>query len=473
MVIVKNNSFRRVLKYSIIKYVALAAGFIKGVVNAKFLGPELVGVLGSLTLVLSYCLYTNLGILNAMNSEYVLYKDKEPKKAKEVIETSFTFLILLSAIFICISLISLIVLERENRVYFFFIFIIAIFEQFRSFYINYARLVDNYRLINIIELIYNIVALIITFLLIRSLKIIGVLIPMLTCGIVIYIVSRRILGRIKLKINKIIFKELIIVGIPLLIYNLGFYILTTIDRWIIIKNLDYTQLGYYTFANQIVSATLVFVNSMLFLYYPKAIKKYNDSNNSNDLIVGAIKESTRLLEVASSILILLGLIIFYPFVKLLIPQFIEATNVYYILLLAVISNTLAYFANVYIVSNKKQFYLVLLQVIAIILNLGLNLIFVNIGLGLIGVALATMISNIMYSLIQHIIFSKIKTGRYEIYNSIKVYVKIIIYIILVLLLVFCDLQYAQFCMSIIVVTVGVYLMDYIKIINKIKNKEIF
>lgn len=472
MVHFKNSKIERILKYSLIKYIALAIGFIKGIVNARFLGPELVGVLGNLLLILSYCLYANLGVLNAMNSEYVLYNDKEPKKAKAVIQTSFTFLVLLSLIFISMSLMSLIILEEESRIYFFLVFVVAIFEQFRSFYINYARLVDNYRLINIIELIYNLGALVIIFILIKSLKIAGVLISMLICGVIIYIVARRILGKIKLKINQTIFKELIIVGIPLLIYNLGFYILTTIDRWIIIKNLDYTQLGYYTFASQIVSATLVFINSMLFLYYPKAIKKYNESNNSQS-IIKTIKANTKLLEIVSVVLIVIGSLVFYPFVKMFLPQFMESARVYYILLLAVISNTLAYFANVYIVSNKKQIYLVLLQVIAIILNLILNIIFVKIGLGLLGVALATMISNIIYSLIQHTIFNKLKVGSYRVFNAITMYIKIIVYMIIMTLLVIYDLNYIQFCGILVIITFVLYLTDYVELIKKVKNKQLF
>ncbi len=64
-----------------------------------------------------------------------------------------------------------------------------------------------------------------------------------------------------------------------MIYNLGFYILTTVDRIMILKYLKYEELGYYTFSNQIVSATLVFITSILFLYYPKAIKILNINEN--------------------------------------------------------------------------------------------------------------------------------------------------------------------------------------------------
>lgn len=94
--ILKNNKFNVIFKYSFIKYIALVIGFLKEIVNARVLGPELLGVLGNLLLILNYLSYANLGILYSMNREYILYKDKDERKARQVIYTSFTSLFILS-----------------------------------------------------------------------------------------------------------------------------------------------------------------------------------------------------------------------------------------------------------------------------------------------------------------------------------------------------------------------------------------
>ncbi|MCS4476995.1 hypothetical protein JQ032_19650 [Clostridium botulinum] len=78
--IFKNNKFNVIFKYSFIKYIALVIGFLKEIVNARVLGPELLGVLGNLLLILNYLSYANLGILYSMNREYILYKDKDEKR---------------------------------------------------------------------------------------------------------------------------------------------------------------------------------------------------------------------------------------------------------------------------------------------------------------------------------------------------------------------------------------------------------
>ncbi len=41
--IFKNNKFNVIFKYSFIKYIALVIGFLKEIVNARALGPELLG----------------------------------------------------------------------------------------------------------------------------------------------------------------------------------------------------------------------------------------------------------------------------------------------------------------------------------------------------------------------------------------------------------------------------------------------
>lgn len=459
----------QIFQYSLIKYVALGFGFIKGIINAKFLGPELLGILGNLTLVLGYCSYANLGVLNSMNREYVLYKDKNNEKAQKVLNTAFTFLILISSTFLLFSIGALFIYRNIYGVYLALIFIIAIFDQFRSYYTNYFRLHDNYKLINLIEVIYSIISFVITIILIHSLKIFGVLIAMLICGIVILIVGFIKTKNIKFGIDKQILKILIEVGIPLLIYNLGFYILTTIDRWIIIKYYTQVDLGYYTFANSMVSATLVFVSSMLFLLYPKVIKSFNEEQSSN--IVEKVKIYTRILEIASAIFFTIGIVVFKPFIEIFLNKYINSIGIYMLLLLAVIASNLGYFSNCYIVSNKKQRFLVYLQGFSIIINLTFNMLFWKLGLGVQGVALGTLVANILYALIQYIIFIKLTTGRSDFGYCIKVYGRILIYSLYVSLMVILEIDYIWYVISGIILTIVLYgnevrkIKDYIRVIK--------
>lgn len=463
---IKNSRFGQILQYSLIKYIALGFGFIKGIINAKFLGPELLGIMGNLTLILGYCSYANLGILTSMNREYVLYKDNNEEKAKKVLETSFTSLFILAFLFFIFSIGALLIFKNNYGTYIALIFIIAIFEQFRSYYINYFRLKDEYSMINLIEVIYSIIVFILTLFLINSLKIYGVLISMLICGIIIFIVGIKKSKYIRLNIDFKILKTLITIGIPLLIYNLGFYILTTIDRWIIIRFYTESDLGYYTFANSMVSATLVFVSSILFLLYPKVIKAFNEEQSTN--IMEKVKIYTRVLEISSVIFFTIGLIAFRPFILIFLEQYKDSIGIYMLLLMAIIVNNLAYFSNCYIVSNKRQRYLVYLQILSIIINLLFNIIFFKIGFGVEGVALGTLLANIVYSLIQHIIFIKLTTKKLQILIVLGMYKRVLIYLVFVILMVVFNIEYIYYTILVIVLTVLLYFKEIFKIKEYIK-----
>lgn len=464
------SKFGQIFKYSLIKYIALAFGFIKGIINAKFLGPELLGVLGNLTLILGYCAYANFGILNSMNREYVLYKDKNVENARKVLNTAFTFLVFISIFFMIFSVVALVIYKNTYGIYLALIFIIAIFDQFKNYYINYFRLHDNYKLINLIEIIYNIISFIITIILINNFKIFGVLIGMFICGVIILVVGFKKANNIKFEIDNKILKILIVVGIPLLIYNLGFYILTTIDRWVIIKYYSQGDLGYYTFANSMVSATLVFVSSMLFLLYPKVIKSFNEEQSNN--IVKKVKIYTRILEIFSAIFFTIGIIIFKPFIIIFLNKYEQSIGIYMLLLLAIISNNLGYFSNCYIVSNKKQKYLVYLQVLAIIMNLSFNMLFLKLGFGVIGVALGTLLSNILYSLIQYCIFIKLTSNKLDIIYVLNIYKRILIYSVYIVLMVLFNIDYIWYVVTVIILTIILYvreiknIKEYVNIIKE-------
>lgn len=467
--IFKNNKFNVIFKYSFIKYIALVIGFLKEIVNARALGPELLGVLGNLLLILNYLSYANLGILYSMNREYVLYKDKDEIKARQVVYTSFTSLFILSIFFIlCGFLSKLFIFKDVTGEYLIYIFLIAILQQFKMFFINYFRLVDNFTKINIIELINNAGTFLLIMLFIKDYKINAVLYSMIICGFITLIYGIINCEKLKINVNYNILKDLIYVGIPLLIYNLGFYILTTVDRIMILKYLNYEELGYYTFSNQIVSATLVFITSILFLYYPKAIKILNINENFNvKKVYNSIENYTKYVELLEVLLCIVGVIFIKPFVNIVVPNYEASINIYRVLVLGAIASQVSYFANVFIVSNKKQMYLIFLQFLTIILSIILNYIFLKLGFKVMGVSIATMITNIIYSAMQYLIFLKILNQRKGYFNiMLKTYYKFILFVIILLIISTLKINYYIYIMILLASVFMLYKKDINDVVKK-------
>jgi len=474
--IFKNEQILIILKYSSIKYIALGVVFLKGIICARVLGPELLGVLGNLLLILTYTSYSSLGILYSMNIEYVIYETKNDiKNAKKIISTSFTAILVLSILLILIGIGFKLIYHDELGTYLLLIFIIGVLEQFRVFYINYFRLINEFRKINYIEIINNILAFILIIMFIKNFKIYSVLFGMVVADFVVFFYGYFTSKKIQLKINLKMFKILIISGIPLLIYNLGYQLLTTIDRMVIIKFLGNTDLGYFTFAMQIVYGTLVFVTSILFLYYPKAIKSLNIDNNLNKIdIMKKTVNYTKLIETFGVALCLFGAILIQPFVDVVVPKYLISINLYRILVFGVIATQVSYFANVFIVSNKKQIYLVYLQIVTIILAVILNFIFINLKMGLLGVCLATLITNIVYSIIQYIIYMYllgIKKGYAR--NLSIIYLKFIIYMSSCLIVGLFNLNFIVYSLIIVFLTGTFYYHDIKLSIKNIASSKGF
>ncbi|RMC97661.1 polysaccharide biosynthesis protein [Clostridium autoethanogenum] len=457
--IFSNGRINILLKYSSIKYIALIIAFLKGIVNAGALGPELLGVLGNLLLILSYLSYSNLGILYSMNREYVIYESTNEKdKASKVISTSFTALLVLSILLIAAGIIAKFIYKDNLGNYILLVFIIGILEQYRSFYINYYRLVNKVRKINFIELINNVLSFVLIIISIKYFKIYSVLIAMFIADIIVFIYGYKNSEKIKLSIDKKVLKDLIIVGVPLLIYNLGFYILTTVDRLMTINFLGYRDLGYYTFSNQLVNGTMVFISSVLFLYYPKVIKNlYINGNNDRRQILKRIEQYTRYVEVLGVVLCLVGIILIKPFTNIILPKYSVSIDIYRILVFGGVFSEISYFANVFTVSNKKQIYSVYLQCLATAAAVILNYIFIESGMGIIGVSLATLMTNILYSIMQHLIYLKILNLKISfIRNTLKVYLKFTSFTVICIALSFININFILYIVTLSAITFILY-----------------
>lgn len=457
----KEEKIYNILKYSLVKYLVLAIGFINNIVNAKFLGPDQLGLLGGLLLIVSYLGYTDLGILHSMNREFPIAIKSDKYKAKNVLNTTFTFLIYSSILVGVISSIIILYFFKDSKSTLLFVLTIiaAMLQQFSRYYINYFRLVDKVTHINRIEIIKYVLGLIITLILIKLYGVYGVVLSLVICNGLVIIYGLNNSDQINIYLDKLILKNLILVGLPLLIYNLGFYILTSIDRLIIMKYLESSDMGIYTFANQISGATLMFVTSILFLYYPQAIQNLNFNNMDKKSIINYMSRYTKYIELFGVGLISIGIIFIYPFINIVLPSYYDSIYIYIILVVGLILSKITYLSNVCIVSNNHQNKLVILQVISIIVGLILNILFIKIGLGLKGIAIATTLVNIIYSCIQSALAYRLLGHKKSMTQAFKDLHKIIIITLIIICMSLLHIKYYIYASICIVNILIIYKKD--------------
>ncbi|MGD9176688.1 MAG: oligosaccharide flippase family protein [Desulfobacterales bacterium] len=194
------------------------------------------------------------------------------------------------------------------------------------------------------------------------------------------------------------FKRLSRIGMPLMGAGLLYILLTTVDRWVILAYLGVKDLGQYTVAILtfgVLSIIPIVISQQM---YPRMAYHYGEKGSSLAIIPMIAKQSLAALSVTLPIIIMAYLLV--PlFVSSFMPQYSEGILPARILLIGLFFLPLAGGVANFLNTIDKQFYYMIIQAVAVVINFSLATVFVRNGLGLNGVAWAVSISYFLYTLL--------------------------------------------------------------------------
>jgi O-antigen/teichoic acid export membrane protein len=439
----KNFSLKTILNYSLIKYISLALGLFKGVILAGALGPTLLGSYSLIILVVSYTRYINLGFFSAVNLKLSVLNnlDSIELEKNEFIRSAFSYLILLSTLFTFLGILFAYFLvplfPPDIKSYIWFLIPLSIAIQAKLFQSFFYRLNSNYKKINHLELITNILLFIGIFFFADHYKLTGIIIVSVIVSFLTILYGIPLYKKIRLNFNLKLFMTLIRTGIPLLTYGLCDQLFTTIDRVFIANSLTREHLGYYSFANTIALSTFVFIDSLSYLFYPKFLNKFNRKNMdsmNNQEQTNLIFEYSKMFEVVTIFLVTIGLLCINPFIYFLLPKYDLSINIYIILLLAFSLKKISYFSSIFLISNGLQPKLIKIFLLTFPFSLLFNYLALYYQYGNIGVAIATLGSMFIFSLLT-VIYSLRELNDLNLISVFNYFKHTIILIILVLVTV--------------------------------------
>jgi len=394
------------LNYAFVQYLVLAMGFVKGIYMAKYLGPALLGTYGLMILIIEYVRFANLGVYSAMNLEVSLHQGKEEKRLylENVIDTALTHAIVTSGVLVLATVLIHVfftsALPADIQKYIYAICFIGIVGQFKTFITTHARLFGRYRLINFMEFTANAVMLLIIILLVSDYQLNAVVGAMVVSGSITLSVALMIAFRsLQVSLTLRLIKTLVTVGMPLFAYGIVDKIFGTIDRWVIITFLTREDLGYFTLSFSFLSSTMVLLSSFTYLYYPKFLNAFNLENQegkSEELLDQFSSYSSSLASVVIGVG-LIGMILIEPVIRVLLPQYLVSIILYRILMIGLVCERISYFAGTLLVSNRKQFQLIVLVLCLAAVAVSLNLAVLKLGWGLPGIATATSVVMFVYA----------------------------------------------------------------------------
>jgi len=258
--------------------------------------------------------------------------------------------------------------------------------------------------------------------------IIGIFYSQLIANLLVLIFTFPVLVRkFTFKYDFTLLKEMLVYSIPLIFSAISVQLLAIADRFIIKQLLDYTEVGIYSLGSKIAGVLNVFVVQAFSLgFLPIAYKMLNDPNA--DIFYRKIFKYLALILV----FVALGLSLFSKEILLLFSgkeEYIQAYKVVPFFTIAFVFKGLQYMFMLGFHYVKKTKYIAYIIGFILVINIALNYLLIPIY-GILGAALATVISSLLIAFISYYISEKFYPVKYEIGKMMLVFlVGIIIYLV--------------------------------------------
>lgn len=399
---IKENPATDALFFTISNYFVTAISFVPSFVIRKMLGPLAMGLYTELVLVLDYCRFHHLGMINAMEREVPFYNGKnEFKKVEEVKKTTFIF-ILLTAINIGTILFIISFFSGIHKVGFRFLTVLVLTETIVSFYEALLQSYKRFRLWSLLLVVIGISEVCLKVFFVIKFGFNGLLTVMALIGL-ISIISYHIWGNCRVDFGaKIYLKEvirLLKLGIPLIFFRLMYLLSISIDKLVIIFFLGRLQLGYYSIATMVSNYLTLMPKFGFRTLYPRFMEDFGKNENIEDVKKYLIKPN-KVFGSLFAVLIGLVVIIIPFFVTYLLSRFKEGIFAAQIVALTAFFASLIYTWHCFLIALYEQKKLALLYGLNAAIAFIISLFFVLvIRMQINGVALATLVSQFIFTTI--------------------------------------------------------------------------
>lgn len=393
----RKNIVRDVSFFSGGTYISQGMFFIRGVLNAKILGPALYGLWSALNIILSYSSYAQLGALNAMNREIPYQNGRRSKEGMtKVRDVTFTVSLVMNVIFSSVLIIIGLSLWKRialnEAIGFLTIGCLSLTFSVYEFYRTSLIAVKKFLLITKANIVFSILSVVLTLVLVPKLKIYGVYIV----AIVVPLGGFLYLGfnepyRLRLDFD---FKEafrLIKIGLPLVSIDFLESVTTSIAGMMVLFLLGKVNMGYYAVAMLAARFLMYFPNSINRTFEPHIYQRYGETHDIKALEKYLFKPT-----LVMAFLFPVLCAFYYTGVAFFIRHFLSQYNAsiypFFIILVARFFMSFSPTSPIFLTAINKQRLLIPVYLGGIAIIATLTPIFINMGFGIMAVAISLLIS---------------------------------------------------------------------------------
>ncbi|MCU7494832.1 MAG: oligosaccharide flippase family protein [Ignavibacteria bacterium] len=415
------------------RYLTYGLQFLRGILFAKMLGPTLFGLWGVITLVQQYLTYSNFGINYSVNVELSLNENNE-KNQSEIVSSGIFLTMLFSAAILLILFLPLdykkYLFDGYNIEYLLIpILLSSVLSNFTILFSNIFRCYEKLFIIVFDEFISILFPFILIFFFTDYALIKYAIWSLFFAKLIslsAYLYYNPVKIIFKIGLNRILF--IIKSGISLLLYNASFYFIMISGRTIVGVFYSSKEMGLYTLAYNLATATFLGLSATTYVYYPKILKALEPSKPleeriNNFCLIEKINNTF-----VYSIIFLASCIL--PFIFIIIPDYTEILNTLNYLLLsqAILASCLT--ANSLLVASHKQNYVAIGGILAVSISVIFGVIISQNHLSFNIISLVIFISCVIYFLyVQKMAFSLLKLHTFSLFDA-KIIIPVILFLIL-------------------------------------------
>lgn len=411
MLDIKRNSIvNNTINLTLSKIITLSIAMISSMLLSRFRTLNEYGTYSQLMMAIN--LTTSILMLGLPNSiNYFLARADTTLEGRKFLNTYYTFSTILSIIvgFILVYIAPLIAKYFENEYIMSFIYFFAIFpwskvinSSIENILIVYqkTKVLAIYRILNSISLLGIILVVQVLSLRFDTYMFLFLCIESIF-AIIVYVLVKKYSGELKFSIDIKMMKQILKFSIPIGLASVVGTLNTELDKLVIGRFLDTSQLAIYANAGREMPVTII-ATSITAVLLPQITRllKYNRNEEAISLWGKATSVSYAII-----CFLAIGLIVFAPEVIIILysEKYLEGVGIFRIYNMLLILRC-TYFGMILNAKGKTKFILYS-SILSLILNIILNYICL-IVFGFIGPAIATLISQLVINIMQLVHTSK-------------------------------------------------------------------
>lgn len=377
---------------------------VSGFWVARLLGPHDYGIWNAISLVLAYGAYAEPGVLSAMGRDLPLYMGQGDLQKAAAVEGAARYTTICGAILASMVVLAVSFSPTHSPMMALGLRVMAgtlILQQIYTYHRIVLRSNNQFGQLSQQQVILAVLNAGLAISLVIVFDLTGRMMAaiLLQAVIVMYALYRNPWQRVP-KFNLSIAWSLMRVGVPILVSGFIITMLVTIDRLMVVTFLDVTQLGYLGLALLVVSVVSLIPAMASQVLYPRINYHFGNSGRN----IGALRSYVLIPPAILSCLLPLVIgplyLILPVVVKTFLPAYTPGIAAARIVVVGIFFYGILGLTDYFLVTTGKLKQYALFGCIALVFNIALDYLFIRMGYGIEGIAVAgTLLTYFFYSCI--------------------------------------------------------------------------